>query len=244
MQRGYADGGLPMTDDAFFRMMFLIVIAPAVPFALYRRVRSHTGEKLDRWQEGALILFGLRLSAIPLLVGVIVWLVKPQWMAWSSVPISPWLRWVGLGVLVLWGVLVVWTFHHLGKNLTDTVVTRKHHTLVTTGPYRFVRHPFYLALAAAILGTCLVARNWLFLAGVVPFFLLVARTRIEEERLIERFGDAYREYMARTGRFLPRVSRPLTPPLGGPMPVRPEPSGGTPTNGSEPPAAPPHCHLL
>ena len=39
--------------------------------------------------------------------------------------------------------LLVWTFRCLGKNLTDTVVTRQEHTLVMQGPYRWVRHPFY-----------------------------------------------------------------------------------------------------
>ena len=106
----------------------------------------------------------------------------------------------------LWGVLLVWTFRNLGKNLTDTVVTRKEHTLVTTGPYRYVRHPFYLAFVIAVVGGSIVASNWfLFLAGMVPFGFLVARTRIEEQKLVERFGDEYRQYQERTGQFFPRL---------------------------------------
>ena len=108
----------------------------------------------------------------------------------------------------LWGVLFVWTFTNLGKNLTDTVVTRKDHTLVTTGPYRYVRHPFYLAFFVAVMGGAIVAANWfILLAGMIPCGFLIARTRIEEEKLIDRFGDEYREYMAKTGRFVPRVCR-------------------------------------
>jgi protein-S-isoprenylcysteine O-methyltransferase Ste14 len=91
-------------------------------------------------------------------------------------------------------------------NLTDTVVTRENHTLVRTGPYRFVRHPFYLAFAIALVGGSLVTVNWfIFLSGCVPLAFLVARTRIEEEKLVERFGDEYRDYMAKTGRFWPRM---------------------------------------
>ena len=205
------EGKDAMTDDDFFRLTLLIVAAPFVPFALYHRIRSRTDEKLDRWQEGAFMLFALRLSGLPFFIGAMAWLIRPQWMAWSSVPLPFWLRWIGLGIVALWGVLLVWTFHHLGKNLTDTVVTRKDHTLVTTGPYRYVRHPFYLAFAVAIAGGSLVAANWfLFLAGCLPFGFLVARTRIEEEKLVERFGDEYRGYMARTGRFLPRRRGSLT----------------------------------
>ncbi len=45
----------------------------------------------------------------------------------------------------------------------------------------------------------------LSLTGGIALGLLVLRTRIEEEKLIERFGEDYKEYMKRTGRFLPRL---------------------------------------
>jgi protein-S-isoprenylcysteine O-methyltransferase Ste14 len=87
------------------------------------------------------------------------------------------------------------------------VVTRREHTLVTDGPYRWVRHPFYDAVGLSVLANSLVAANWfLFLTGGLLFLLLIVRTRTEEERLLARFGDSYRAYMKRTGRFLPRVA--------------------------------------
>ena len=107
---------------------------------------------------------------------------------------------------VVAGVLIVWTFHTLGKNLTDTVVTRKEHNLVTNGPYRWVRHPFYDAMALAILANALVAANWfLLLSGGLALALIFVRTRTEEEQLLARFDESYRAYMKRTGRFFPRL---------------------------------------
>ena len=101
---------------------------------------------------------------------------------------------------------MVWTFHNLGKNLTDTVVTRQEHSLITSGPYRWVRHPFYLAGALGALGVCLATANWFFaVLGAVVLIFLYRRTRIEEAKLVERFGDDYRSYMQRVGRFLPRL---------------------------------------
>ena len=100
-----------------------------------------------------------------------------------------------------------WTFHSLGKNLTDTVVTRRVHTLVTHGPYRWVRHPFYDVMLLWVISMSVLTANWLLaLLGVSAFAMMVIRTRIEEEKLIERFGDEYRTYMKRTGRFLPNVT--------------------------------------
>jgi len=126
-------------------------------------------------------------------------------MAWSSMPLPVWLRWVGIGLGAAGGALFVWTFPALGKNLTDTVVTRRDHSLVTTGPYRFVRHPFYVAVALAMLGNALAAANWfLLIGGAVVFTLLAIRTRIEEAELVARFGEAYEAYMRRTPRFLPK----------------------------------------
>ena len=94
----------------------------------------------------------------------------------------------------------------LGGNLTDTVVTREHHTLVVNGPYRFVRHPFYVAVGLWTTAFSVMAANWFLLAGSLAVLaLLVIRTNAEEARLVARFGDAYQEYMTRTGRFLPKL---------------------------------------
>ena len=106
-----------------------------------------------------------------------------------------WLRWSGGAFFLLCVALLVWTLPALGTNLTDTVVTREHHTLVTRGPYRWIRHPFYVAMVLITTGAALVAANWFILAsGVVVFTLLAVRSRVEEEQLAARFGDAYRDY--------------------------------------------------
>jgi len=52
----------------------------------------------------------------------------------------------------------------------------------------------------------MVAANWfILLTGIIPFAFLIARTRIEEEKLVERFGTEYENYMRRVGRFVPRL---------------------------------------
>jgi protein-S-isoprenylcysteine O-methyltransferase Ste14 len=124
-------------------LLLAIVLVGAI--GLYYRIRTHTGEKLDRRQEGLFILIGLRVVAGMVFTAVVLYLADPQRMRWSSLVLPLWLRWAGVVVGALGSLLFLWTFHTLGPNLTDTVVTRAKHTLVTVGPYRWVRHPFYTA---------------------------------------------------------------------------------------------------
>jgi protein-S-isoprenylcysteine O-methyltransferase Ste14 len=200
-----------MNQDQTFRVALIIGGVIVLPVMAYYRIRSQaTGEKLDRWQEGAFILFTLRPLGAAAIGGLIAFMINPRSMEWSSVTLPAWMRWSGVGLSVLAGCLLFWTLRNLGRNLTDTVVTRKSHTLVSTGPYRWVRHPFYIAVALFMLANALAAANWFILvtgSGVV--LLLVVRTRREEERLLLRFGEPYRAYVERTGRFMPRLgSRP------------------------------------
>lgn len=196
-----------MNDDQTFRAVLLVILLVVFPIGIYYRLQSQaTRETLDRWQEGLFILATLRPVAGVLALEVIAYLVYPASMLWSSLPSPTWLRWMGVGVTVVAGILWLWTFRRLGKNLTDTVVTRREHTLVTHGPYRWVRHPFYVSVALFILGMSLIAANWfLFVTGGLVVCLLIIRTQTEEEKLLARFGDSYRAYMKRTGRFLPKI---------------------------------------
>ena len=195
-----------MSDDELFRLILLAGFVIFMPIGIYHRLKARTGEKLDRRQEGLFILITLRLVGLAGTAGLIAYLINPACMAWATVPLPVWPRWTGVGLALIAGLLLVWMFHTLGRNLTDTVVTRKEHKLVITGPYRWVRHPLYSSAALVILGYSLAAANWFFfVAGCLMFLLLVIRTRKEEENLIARFGDDYRKYMQRTGRFVPRL---------------------------------------
>lgn len=170
----------------------------------YRRRADRTGGALDTSQGGRTLVV-LRLLALVGLSPLLLYLINPAWVGWARLPLPAWLRWAGLGVALGMVPAVVWLFRSIGTNISPRETTRDGHQLVTAGPYRYIRHPlytfgalFYFALAAA---TAL----WPVLALLaVAFVLLARRTVKEEENLVARFGDDYRRYMARTGRFLPR----------------------------------------
>lgn len=194
--------------DAPYRVALLVMFACAMSIGVYHRWQARTSQKFDRRQEGTLLAVVLRLAGLCIWVATLVYVIYPQALAWASVPLPNWLRFSGTVPAAAGIAMMYWTLVNLGKNLTDTVATREGATLVTSGPYRYVRHPFYVTAALLMLAAALFTANWLIAGcGLVVIAMLVARTPREEEKLIERFGESYRAYMARTGRFVPRFGR-------------------------------------
>ncbi len=195
-----------MHHDVPFRLALLVMFAAAMSIGVYHRIQAaKSGEKFDRRQEGLWLAVTLRLAGLVLWLSAFAYLVWPPLVNWASVPLIPEIRWSGAfcGVAGVW--LMYATLTSLGKNLTDTVATRADATLVTRGPYRYVRHPFYVTAALLMLAAGLLSANVLIVAaGLVVIVMLALRTPIEEQKLIEKFGDDYRSYMVTTGRFIPR----------------------------------------
>ncbi len=194
-----------MDHEKAIRIVLIAGSAILIPIMAWFRIRSHTGESLDRRREGLFILVGLRLTGVAAMLGFLTWLYDPALMKWAAVNIPSAARWIGVPIGAVSAMLFIITMRTLGGNLTDTVVTREHHTLVTSGPYRYVRHPFYVAFALAVIANTLATANgFIGAAASICFALIVLRTQIEEEQLIQRFGADYRDYITTTGRFVPR----------------------------------------
>lgn len=150
------------------------------------------------------MLVALRLCGMLLGAATLAYLISPAWVEWAeiAVPLAVRLLAVGLGFLSV--LLMSWTLRCLGGNLTDTVVTRSEATLVTQGPYRWVRHPFYLVAGLLMLSATLISANWLIgLASLGVMGLLAMRTPQEESMLASRFGQEYVDYKRRTPAFFP-----------------------------------------
>jgi protein-S-isoprenylcysteine O-methyltransferase Ste14 len=172
---------------------------------IYYRIQSgRTKESLDRRQEGWVILLGLRLAGLASLVCTVALLSNPTRFAWAAVLLPVWVRWCGVICFAAAELWLIWMFRSLGRNLTDTVVTRTNATFVESGPYYYVRNPMYTGVLMLGLSLGLALGTWLLpvLFGLI-FAFMAFRTPIEERHLIQRFGDQYREYMRRTGRFFP-----------------------------------------
>jgi protein-S-isoprenylcysteine O-methyltransferase Ste14 len=100
---------------------------------------------------------------------------------------------------------VYWVLTTLGSNVSETVLTKPGHRLVTTGPYRWVRHPLYTTAIALFLGIGLMAANWFILLWTVVAAIAVRLVVIprEEAQLVAAFGEDYRRYRRDTDALLP-----------------------------------------
>jgi protein-S-isoprenylcysteine O-methyltransferase Ste14 len=114
---------------------------------------------------------------------------------------------LGFALSLYAATISLWAVARLGRFLVPRAVVFSDHALVTNGPYRFVRHPVYSGNLALLLGTALGTLNLLVLT-IVPLaaFGLLMEARVEEELLESKFGDVYRAYAHRTGRFIPRLA--------------------------------------
>lgn len=194
-----------MPSDVRSALIGLGILFLAV--GIYHRIRSvRSGERLDRTKEGWPLLIGIRLTGLVTLGGTVAWLWDPALCTWATLSVPGWVRWIGVAGFAFSVFWLSWMFISLGSNLTDTVVTRECAHFVESGPYRFVRNPMYTGVLLLGLSLGLALGTWLLpVAATAMFLLLARRTSIEEKFLIARFGDQYRAYMGRVGRFFPRL---------------------------------------
>jgi protein-S-isoprenylcysteine O-methyltransferase Ste14 len=113
------------------------------------------------------------------------------------------------GVIVMWlGLAIrVWAVAALGRAFRTTVEVDSGQAVVSTGPYRWVRHPSYSGLLLIMTGCGLAAGKWRALAvcASLPLLALLRRIHVEEAELTRVLGDRYRAYQAQTKRLIPGV---------------------------------------
>jgi protein-S-isoprenylcysteine O-methyltransferase Ste14 len=195
-------------NENIFRIFAALTLFTAIGISSYfrRKADRDSGEKISRSVDGSAMMTLIKIGGLLLWLSPLIYLLNPYWMAWSKVGLPEWVRWLGVGIGILCVIGVYWLFSSIGSGITPTSATRKQHTLVTSGPYRWVRHPLYTVGSSLFIAFGMMADNWFIASlGILTFILMAARTPKEEANLIEKFGDEYREYMKRTGRFLPKL---------------------------------------
>jgi protein-S-isoprenylcysteine O-methyltransferase Ste14 len=195
-----------MDEELLFRLLFIAIYAVFFGVRIRYRVNSIKREPEQRQKTTSWHIKILIAAIIGYFVSIALYLLNLQWFQWSQIGLPTWLRWMGAFGAVFSIILVAWTHRVLGKQYSAELAIQKNHVLVTTGPYYRTRHPMYTALNAFSFSMALMTSNLLNLLFAVFVFLPFPWIAREEERmLLETFGEEYKEYMKRTGRFFPRI---------------------------------------
>lgn len=191
-------GGGALTVFSHPALIALAVVTVALTVAsLFSSANLSAGLREDsanRWVLAAFMLLGFLSAWVPA--------YADRREIWTMDGES--LRWVGVCLFAVGGVLRLWPVFVLGRRFSGLVAIQPGHQLVTGGIYRHIRHPSYLGLIVMGFGWALAFRSLIgvFLAAltIVP---LVARMRAEDAMLEREFGGVYSAYRARTARLIP-----------------------------------------
>lgn len=162
--------------------------------------RKASGEKKDRGSVFVLIVL-ITLGISTAFMAPHVWrfariMAPPEPVFWTAIG----LMWAGI-VLRMWAVLT------LGRHFRTAVRILDDHQLVTSGPYRVLRHPSYTGGVMTLMGLGLAFGNWLSFAAATGCILIgySVRIRIEEHALKAQFGEAWTAHQKRTWAIVPFV---------------------------------------
>lgn len=195
-------------NENIFRIFAAVILITGMSISIYyrRKADKETGEKISRKADGSVMMNVIRIGGLILWLSPFVYLINPAWIAWSKIGLPDSIRWLGVLIGILCAFGIYWLFSSIGSGITPTSATRKEHKLATNGIYKYIRHPLYTIGSSFIISFGIMADNWFIaLFGILAFILMAIRTPKEEANLVEKFGDEYREYMKRTGRFLPKL---------------------------------------
>jgi protein-S-isoprenylcysteine O-methyltransferase Ste14 len=134
-----------------------------------------------------------------LIVGLVVFPAGSDWRVTDRVAS------IASTLTIIAAVLGLWAAAYLGRGLTPLPLPNGSTELVTSGPYRLVRHPIYTAVFIWAIGSTVGSGNYLkIIVLVLLISLFLYKSRWEEGQLATSF-DGYAAYMERSGRFVPFV---------------------------------------
>ena len=190
--------------EAQFKLALVALLLGDAGVRLYyqrgRRGFKRAVVKHERREKFLYYLVGMGL--IP-----IFFYLLTSWIDTFRLPFPAGIRWLGAGLIFAGDLLFIWSHKALGSNWSPILEIRKGHTLVTDGPYRFIRHLMYAAIFLIGIGVSLLSANWIVALSYMmptasPYLVCVSD---EEEMMIGQFGDEYRPFMTRTGRLISKL---------------------------------------
>lgn len=176
-----------------------------VGFLLYWQIMARGVKTTQRLEPAGSRALRVALFAVAL---TLFWWnrVPVGWLHIRFLPSSYTCYNIGIALTAAGIAFAVWARVHLGANWSRSVTVKQDHELITSGPYRWVRHPIYTGLIVGLSGAVVAIGE---VRGLVAFALIVVallrKLRMEEAWMREQFGEGYAEYSKRTAALVPGI---------------------------------------
>ena len=196
-----------METETIFRIILpVLILGFAAHRGYYVKYHSKSEEVTVKKREEGIISKLAGLLGMLGFLTMLAYVINPDWLAFAGLSLPLWSRWAGVGIALIGFALLQWSQVTLGKSWSDTPRMMKEQTLITSGPYRTIRHPIYTAFILILGSSLFISANWLIGLCWIGMTILEVASRIgfEESLMIEFFGEQYHEYMKKTGRLLPK----------------------------------------
>jgi protein-S-isoprenylcysteine O-methyltransferase Ste14 len=165
-------------------------------------IRSCRGEKEKLVKRQSVV----RFTIVFLLYAALVFLPYADRRGIGLINEEPIIRWAGLICFAFGIVLVFWSGIALGRLYSAEVTIQKDHQLITSGPYRYIRHPRYAGGIIYALGFALLFRSWIGIVAIIlSLGIFALRIRDEEALMQAEFGQEWEAYCKRSWRLIPFI---------------------------------------
>jgi protein-S-isoprenylcysteine O-methyltransferase Ste14 len=188
------------------RLGYVVIVTALGLAEAYHALEAPEGSKRSRGEQSkrvrrqSIVLVVLVL----LLFGTLFFLPFADRRGIGVVMAGQLVRWLGLVLCSLGFALMFWSRVALGRMHSGEVTLQKSHQLITTGLYRYIRHPIYLGIICSALGLSCLFRSWIGLAVMIPIVIgLLFRIKDEEALLHTVFGREWEAYRKQSWRLIP-----------------------------------------
>jgi protein-S-isoprenylcysteine O-methyltransferase Ste14 len=201
-----------MKEEMLFRIVFwtflffIIVFNRVIPALQAKKSEQKILPDKKAIKNEGITAFSLRVILFVLFLAFLVlYSIYPPFMNLIHLNSPVWLRWLGTLFAFIGTAFWIYSQAVLDKYWSPQLQIQKEHKIITSGPYRVIRHPIYAATFIWVIGLALFTANMVFaFIALLTIIWLILRVPKEEKMMIGQFGDEYKKYMQITGRFFPR----------------------------------------